>query len=173
MVDAGRHGTFGSAPEDGPEPRVVGTVADEAARLVELLADRASRQDAGGSSERGAGGGATGAAGAADSDGPADASGQGRPRDAPSECTCGGRMPACRICPVCQVISLVSQISPETIDRVADFIDIAATALRDLATAQRDQAAQRGQNRSGGSTRPAPGSDMGDDAGTTSDRARE
>jgi hypothetical protein len=57
-----------------------------------------------------------------------------------SECTCGGTTPsACRICPVCQLISFVKQVSPETIDRVAEIVDLAATALRDLAQAQRDQ----------------------------------
>jgi hypothetical protein len=46
---------------------------------------------------------------------------------------------------VCQVISFVSSISPETIDRAADLVGFAATALRDLATAQRErqEAAER------------------------------
>ena len=56
------------------------------------------------------------------------------------ECTCGGQQPAsCRVCPVCQLIAFVQQVSPDTIDRVADFVGFAATALRDLATAQRER----------------------------------
>lgn len=85
-------------------------------------------------------------------------------------------MPACRVCPVCQVISLVSQISPETIDRAADFIDVAATALRDLAIAQRDRAARRDEQQPRGSTTettetptdPGAEADTGDDARTAS-----
>ena len=44
------------------------------------------------------------------------------------------------MCPVCQLISFVQQVNPETIERVADFVGFAATALRDLATAQRERA---------------------------------
>jgi hypothetical protein len=66
--------------------------------------------------------------------------GDGRP--AP-ECTCGGREPAaCKVCPVCQLISFVQQVNPDTIERVADFVGFAATALRDLATSQRERAAR-------------------------------
>ena len=64
--------------------------------------------------------------------------GDGRPGP---ECTCGGREPAaCRMCPVCQLISFVQQVNPDTIERVADFVGFAATALRDLATSQRERA---------------------------------
>lgn len=64
----------------------------------------------------------------------------GDERQAP-ECTCGGREPAaCKVCPVCQLISFVQQVNPDTIERVADFVGFAATALRDLATAQRERA---------------------------------
>jgi hypothetical protein len=37
------------------------------------------------------------------------------------------------------VIGFVSSISPETIERAADLVGFAATALRDLATAQRER----------------------------------
>ena len=64
--------------------------------------------------------------------------GDGRPG---AECTCGGReRAACRMCPVCQLISFVQQVNPDTIERVADFVGFAATALRDLATSQRERA---------------------------------
>jgi hypothetical protein len=42
------------------------------------------------------------------------------------------------VCPVCQVISFVQRLSPDTLDRVADVVELAATGLRDFAQAQRD-----------------------------------
>jgi len=38
----------------------------------------------------------------------------------------------------------VQQVNPDTIDKVADFVGFAATALRDLATAQRERRAEPG-----------------------------
>lgn len=38
---------------------------------------------------------------------------------------------------MCQVIAFVQKINPDTIERIADFATFAATALRDLASAQR------------------------------------
>ena len=117
--------TAHDAPGPVPEP---GTVAEEAARLVDLL------------SQRGWGGSTRTPSTAAPCDAP-----EGGPADAPAdgskpECTCGGATPAaCRVCPVCQVIAFVQQVNPETIERVADFVGFAATALRDLATAQRER----------------------------------
>jgi hypothetical protein len=43
------------------------------------------------------------------------------------------------VCPVCQLIAFVPQVEPDTIEKVADFVGFAATALRDLATAQRER----------------------------------
>lgn len=51
----------------------------------------------------------------------------------------------CRVCPVCRVLTVVKAISPETLDKIADIVDLASDALRGLATRQR------------GSARPAPG----------------
>jgi len=48
------------------------------------------------------------------------------------------------VCPVCQLIAFVQQVNPDTIDKVADFVGFAATALRDLATAQRERRAEPG-----------------------------
>jgi hypothetical protein len=39
------------------------------------------------------------------------------------------------------VISFLGSINPETIERAADLVGFAATALRDLATAQRSRQA--------------------------------
>jgi hypothetical protein len=46
------------------------------------------------------------------------------------------------VCPVCQLIAFVQQVDPDTIEKVADFVGFAATALRDLATAQRERRAE-------------------------------
>lgn len=119
----------------------VGTVADEAALLVDLLASR--------------GWSGFTSAGATAPD-PAEGSppGSGSP-SAPrgAGCTCGGATPAaCRLCPVCQLIAFVQQISPETLDRVAEVVELAATGLRDLAQSQRDRAPA-----SGDEAAPPPG----------------
>lgn len=94
-----------------------GSVAHEAALLVDLLSSRGW-------------GGQTGR-GSDESDGAGSQPNGG-------ECTCGGTTPAaCRLCPVCQLIALVQQVSPDALERVAEVVDLAATALRDLAQAQR------------------------------------
>ena len=139
--------TDGAAPAPEHDHHAVGSVADEAARLVELLAggrswggaEPAGGGDAGPSGfsgddgDEGIGSGSGSQPGAGPGAGP-----EPSPGTAPrAECTCGGRAPACRVCPVCQIISFISAVSPETIDRAADLVDFAATALRDLATAHR------------------------------------
>ena len=131
--DGGRDDSPADAGTDGGD---IGSVAEEAALLVDLLSRR--------------GWGGDDAARAASPSGPTDAADTADTADAgrqtadagtrAHECTCGGRTPAaCRICPVCQLISFVQQISPESIERVADVVELAATALRDLATAQRER----------------------------------
>ena len=119
----------GSARPDGASR--LGSVAEEAALLVDLLSQR-SRPDASDMP----------------SPGPADAKdsrSDSRSEGRPGACTCGGTTPAaCRVCPVCQLIAFVQQVNPDTIDKVADFVGFAATALRDLATAQRERRAEPG-----------------------------
>ena len=58
------------------------------------------------------------------------------------------------MCPVCQLISFVQQVNPDTIERVADFVGFAATALRDLATSQRERSER--PSASAPATRPGP-----------------
>jgi hypothetical protein len=133
-----------SEDTDTSEPRggAAGSVAEEAALLVDLLSARGW----------GAGNGSTGAAGATRADGatPSDGSRlrdsspaddrEPRPGADAHECTCGGRTPAaCSVCPVCQLIAFVQRIEPDAIERFADVVGLAATALRDLATAQRER----------------------------------
>ncbi|MGO4601469.1 hypothetical protein [Terrabacter sp. 2YAF2] len=52
----------------------------------------------------------------------------------------------------------MQQVNPDTIDKVADFVGFAATALRDLATAQRERGAE-----------PGTGADTGSDTTDTTD----
>ncbi len=95
----------------------VGSVAQEAARLLELLSSGPARAEDGGGAEETAG------------------------------CECGRRRPdPCERCPVCQVIGFVGRVRPETIERVADVVGLAATALRDLASVQRERRAAAGES---------------------------
>ena len=111
---------------DGTQTAPPGSVADEAALLVDLLSSRGwGGPTVGQSDESGAG--------------PRESSGTGS-RAQRGECSCGGTTPAaCRLCPVCQLISFVQRLSPDTLDTVADVVELAATGLRDLAHAQRDR----------------------------------
>ncbi|GAA2746545.1 hypothetical protein GCM10009868_32420 [Terrabacter aerolatus] len=148
-----------AAPSDRAEPTPAapppGSVAEEAALLVDLLSRRSWAGSSGMPSPASHGDGSDGAPHGHDSaagQGPhaghgGDSGGRtrssGRPDASPGECTCGGTTPAaCRVCPVCQLIAFVQQVNPDTIDRVADFIGFAATALRDLATTQRERRAE-------------------------------
>ena len=118
--------------QNGP----TGSVADEAALLVDLLSARgwggpgaghSNRSDRSDQSDR-------------SGDGSAQGSGATGSRAQRGECTCGGTTPAaCRMCPVCQLISFVQRLSPDSLERVADVVELAATGLRDLAHAQRDR----------------------------------
>jgi hypothetical protein len=160
--------TVGSAPAADEPAR---TVAQEAALLVELLSRRGWGAGGGmpsasshthdtpaersGHQHHPAGQGTPDEAHEAADPAPEAAGPGGTPGGIPladstqqPECTCGGREPAaCRVCPVCQLISFVQQVNPETIERVADFVGFAATALRDLATAQRERSARPQEDR--------------------------
>ena len=169
---------------DGASPP--GTVAEEAALLVDLLSRR-TWADASGMPSRGSQDGpadhaghdhdhdsARGHAGGgpSDAEGSEGASREGGRQEGPAgECTCGGSTPAaCRVCPVCQLIAFVQQVNPDTIDKVADFIGFAATALRDLATAQRERRAEPGPGSAADT--PSGTADMASDtAGPASDTA--
>ena len=118
-----------------------GTVEHEAALLVDLLSQRGWGTSSGMPS-----GSAPGGPSAGPQDDPPGES-AGPVPEGSHECTCGGRTPAaCKVCPVCQLIAFVQQVSPETIDKVAEVVAFAATALRDLATAQRERQARAGND---------------------------
>lgn len=138
-----------------PNPQdEVGTVAQEAARLLEVLS--AGGLWAGGPPAEGAttdpGPGTTEASDPAepDADVPTDsdaASGGDAATDAePAACHHPpmGEATVCALCPVCQGIALVRSLQPEALDALANLATAAARTLRDLAaTAAQDAAAPR------------------------------
>lgn len=132
-----------------------GTVADEAARLVEALGVWAtsvsSPADAPPSPRTTPPGPFPGApAYDARQPGPPEdgepgptsaghATAAGDVRDDGAHCEhCGaatgvGRATSCQVCPVCQGIALLRTVRPETVDRLADLAGAVAATLRDLA----------------------------------------
>jgi hypothetical protein len=63
------------------------------------------------------------------------------------------------VCPVCQLIAFVQRVSPDTIDRLADVVELAATGLRDLAVVQRSRHEQPEPDTTaerGGAEQPQP-----------------
>lgn len=138
----------------------IGTVAEEAARLISAVAAMAQST--------------TTAADAATAYDPSPYAGEpaqdpaspvGAPTGdpgpgAPPVCSaCGGvndgTPVACKLCPLCQGIALMRSVRPETVDRLADFASAVAATLRDMAT----------QSRSSG---PGSGSGAGSGAGSGS-----
>ena len=75
--------------------------------------------------------------------GPAPGGSGAGPATSAGQCpTCGGRtQPAarssCSVCPVCQVIDLVRAVSPQALDRLADFSALVSDGLRSLADSAR------------------------------------
>lgn len=120
--------------QDGP---AVGSVSEEAARLLEALGGWASTAHdayaAKPASQR--------AADQATDSGADHAAGS--PGESRSRCdSCGahngmGQAVTCQLCPVCQGITLLRAVRPETVDRLADLAGAAAQALRDIASARR------------------------------------
>jgi len=148
-------------------PSAIGTVAQEAARLIEEMATMARLSyPAGDAASRSAGAPASGPAeapapepadaeprhpgGPAASETPDDS--QTRPgRTAPTCSECGadrGDLPAgassaddlpqiCRLCPLCRGIALLRSVRPETVDLLADLAVSLATSLREIAVRSR------------------------------------
>ena len=145
---------------DQPQPSI-GTVAEEAARLISAVAAMGHSATAA----------ATAATATAYDPGPYagepaqdPASPVGAPPDDPSPgaapvCSaCGGvndgTPVACKLCPLCQGIALLRSVRPETVDRLADFTSAVAATLRDMATQSRS---------SGRSPGSGPGPEMPSD----------
>lgn len=118
-----------------------GTVAEEAARLIEAMASMARAGAAPRDDPSSYDGGPPRAAG---SPGGRSAWGASNNRDAPSDSTCsacggerGGTPVACKLCPLCQGIAFLRSVRPETVDRLADLASAVAATLRDVATQSR------------------------------------
>lgn len=137
----------GSPREPGSGHGYVGTVAEEAARLVDALAARFGESAR---AERSA----TTTTDAAPDPGPADTAAPDAEPEMSRCPTCGGPATSstpsrdsstpitCAVCPVCQGLALLRTLSPETMDRLADLAAVAVETLRDLATTTRRAARQ-------------------------------
>ena len=160
---------------DQPQPGI-GTVAEEAARLISAMATMARPSAV--PSEGAAHDPSPYAGGSAHGETPPHVghvppgAGPVPPPDAGpvppdpgpqgSEQTCsacggesGGTPVACKLCPLCQGIALLRSIRPETVDRLADLASAMAESLRDIATQSRasgpasDSSAQPGMHPNG------------------------
>lgn len=145
-----------------------GTVAEEAARLIEAMASMARSTASAGQEGR------------AYADGPAresapSAAHEGSPSsdngDEPlnGACSACGSVRdstpvACKLCPMCQGIAFIRSIRPETVDRLADLAAAVASGLRDMA------AQSRGPGQGPGAQSRGPG--LGPDTRSSSSRGR-
>ncbi len=110
----------------------VGSVADEAARLLESLRRTAAEAaDAPAAAPPTASASSTATASATGDD---HTSSAGAPTagDAGPGCT----DPFCQWCPLCRTSAVVRSLSPETLARLADLAGVAAAVLADLASAR-------------------------------------
>ena len=119
----------------------VGSVADEAARLLESLRRSAADAQASAGTSAGTDGGqATGATGA---DAPTGGTASGSAEDSTRPAGLGAgpeggvaHDPFCAWCPLCRGAAVVRSLSPETLTRLADLAGVAASVLADLASAR-------------------------------------
>jgi len=139
----------------------VGSVADEATRLLESL-----RRSAAEAADQGTRAGSDGSPPASAADpGPA-----APPRPDAVDPDAGTHDPACQWCPLCRGAAVVRSLSPQTLTRLADLAGLAATVLADLAstrgagaepaTSARDSAPARPDRQS--ASRPIPVTDADD-----------
>ena len=117
----------------------VGSVADEATRLLEALRraaeDAAAPQDMDGDAAETSG---TPAVGGQTSQRPAD-----------------GHDPTCTWCPICRSAAVLRSLSPETLVRLADLAGVAASLLTDLARSRAGSGPQETTTDGGRPTRSA------------------
>ena len=114
----------------------VGSVADEAGRLLESLRRTAAESAARGSADDDVpdAAGPAPAAGSAPASGPAAG---GRPAAASAADPEGsGHDPFCTWCPLCRGAAVVRSLSPETLAKLADLATLAASVLTDLASSR-------------------------------------
>jgi hypothetical protein len=120
----------------------IGTVAQEAARLIEDMATMARS----GSARRDE---PSASPGPAQAPAPPQAPHAARPAEdaqddepSPGVCSVCGRGPdqapaTCRLCPLCRGIALLRSVRPETVDLLADLAVAIAASLREVATRTR------------------------------------
>jgi len=134
---------------DQPQPSI-GTVAEEAARLISAVATMARSstvpsENPASSPSPYAGGPARDSMPPHDGHVPPHAGtkpSDAGPHRAERTCSaCGGESSgtpvACKLCPLCQGIALLRSVRPETVDRLADLASAMAEGLRDMATQSR------------------------------------
>jgi hypothetical protein len=120
------------------ERPAVGTVAEEAARLLDALGGWATSAQAGYAAGSAHAAPTAGADGTAAEGAHAGDTGSTGPRCE----SCGaengvGQAVTCQLCPVCQGIGLLRSVRPETVDRLADLAGALAATLRDIAGQRR------------------------------------
>jgi hypothetical protein len=144
----------------------VGSVAEEAARLLDALGGWASSTQAG-YAARSAPSAASRAEDGSEEDGAGQADGSPSPAGGTASragthetrCeSCGaengmGQAITCQLCPVCQGIGLLRSVRPETVDRLADLAGALAATLRDIAGQRRADADPSPRKPSSQSTR--------------------
>ena len=140
---------------DQPQPSI-GTVAEEAARLISAVAAMAHSATAATAYDPSPYAGEP-AQDPASPGGPPP--GDPGPGASPVCSACGGvnagTPVACKLCPLCQGIALLRSVRPETVDRLADFASAVAATLRDMATQSRS--AGRGSGSGPGPEMPSDG----------------
>ncbi|KRE55529.1 hypothetical protein [Phycicoccus sp. Soil748] len=170
-----------------PGPPPVGSVAEEAARLLDALGGWASThgyaapddaRDPGAATDETTADGTSATSGADGADhGSGHASGHGSAQ-ASGQCPhCGaangaGTALTCQWCPVCQGLGLLRSVRPETVDRLADLAATLTVALRDIATHGRQGNAAgtgAGAGTARGGTERATGAATGNRAGRVQD----
>ena len=137
----------------------IGTVAEEAARLISAVAAMADSAAAADDPSPYAG------EPAQDPASPVGAPTGDPDPGAPPVCSaCGGvndgTPVACKLCPLCQGIALMRSVRPETVDRLADFASAMAATLRDMATQSRSSDPGSGSGQGPGS--PSDGATVQD-----------
>ena len=119
----------------------VGSVADEATRLLEAL--RRSADDA---------------AGPRFTEGDAVETPGTPPVDAEAAPPTAGHDPACTWCPLCRSVAVLRSLSPETLVRLADLAGVAASVLTDLARSRAGSPPEDTTAAEGATTAAAAGS---------------
>ncbi|MDQ1482251.1 MAG: hypothetical protein QOF35_327 [Actinomycetota bacterium] len=136
-------------------PSVIGTVAQEAARLIE---DMATMAHSGYSGHAETGSDEDYEGWESEADDPAAESEGFEVPDEPSSAACSmcGAEPvqdsaretpsACRICPLCRGIDLLRSVRPETVDMLADLAMSVAASLREVAMRSRTSEQRRSES---------------------------